>query len=197
MKEIDGLPEAAITADAATPKSAAFERKISFIPAFDKRDPNPSKNYGIGAVRLLFTLKGPLGATQWLIGTDWYCASAREHLRNFPDRQPAMKPEGWDLGFHGRAPVYDGQSQTHDYCDLTDGPCFYDGSGLNADLLIEGFLTGGEDYVWRALEAYYASTFEGADWPDFKALDAGDAKQSSTRQTADDASGMNQSEVQP
>jgi len=155
---------------ATAPSAAAFERKVTFIPSFEKLDPNPSKNYGIGSVRLLFTLKGPLGATQWMIGTDWFCASAREHLRKFPSREPKLKPEGWDLGFHGRKPVYDGQTVTHDHCDLTEGACYCDGSGLNADLLIEGFLTGGEGYVWRALEAYYANTFEGADWPDFAAL---------------------------
>jgi hypothetical protein len=189
-------PGSKADADAATAQSAAaFERKISFTPAFDKRDPNPNKNYGIGAVRLLFTLKGPLGATQWLIGTNWYCASAREHLRNFPDRPSAMKPEGWDLGFHGRAPVYEGQSKTHDHCDLTDGPCFYDGSGLNADLLIEGFLTGGEDYVWRALEAYYASTFEGADWPDFKALADGAPSASTTDDSRDPGMNPNTTET--
>ena len=53
-------------------------------------------------------------------------------------------------------------------CDHLDGkPCYYDGSGLNADLLVEGFCLYGDTYVWEKLEAYYRRTFEDADWPDF------------------------------
>ena len=39
-----------------------MERIIKFHQAYDKRHPNPSKNYGIHGVDLVFVLKGELGA---------------------------------------------------------------------------------------------------------------------------------------
>jgi len=144
----------------ATVPNAAFERRVDFIPAFDRRDPNPSRNYGLGSMRIRFVLKGELGAVQWMIGTSWDVESARKPT---PWRD-GTKPDGWDLGYHSPRPLYEGQTHM-DSCDVLPGPCYYDGSGLNAELLIENFISQGTDYVWKALEAYYRCTFEDADWP--------------------------------
>jgi hypothetical protein len=137
-----------------------FERQVTFIPAFDRRDPSPSKNYGIGSMRIRFVLKGPLGAVQWMIGTAWDVASARRPVA----WRDGTRPDGWDLGYHSPRPLYEGQEPMGS-CDILDCECYYDGSGLNADLLIENFLAQGDDYVWAALAAYYRTTFEDADWP--------------------------------
>ena len=144
-----------------------FTRRIDFTPSFDKRNPKPSQNYGIGSMRIRFVLIGAKGAVQWMIGTEWFVASAREHLRKFDHMHKIdemRRPQGYDLGYHAYKPVYEGQSQMDD-CDILNGPCFYDGSGLNAELLIEPFLSQGEEYLWPALEAYYAHTFNDAPWP--------------------------------
>lgn len=145
-----------------------LEHRIDFIPAFDKRDADPSKNYGIGAMKIRFMVVGPKGAIQWLIGTGWYVRSAREHLKGFPVHEWDLKrkPEGYDLGYHAKEPQYEGQSAM-DHCDvLGDGACFYDGSSLQAELPIEGFLSEGADYVWRKLEAEYRHRLEGdGEWP--------------------------------
>lgn len=145
---------------------SAFERSVTFSPSFNKLAPEPSKNYGIGAVTIRFVLKGELGAVQWMIGTEWFVASARKHLRQFGlrDLDTYCKPTGWDLGYHSPRPLYEGQDQMAQ-CDVLSVPCYYDGSGLNADLLIENFLAEGDAYVWRALEAYYEYTFNDAPWP--------------------------------
>jgi hypothetical protein len=147
-----------------------FTRRIEFAPSFDKRDPSPSKNYGIGAVRIWFYLIGPLGAVQWQIGTNWYVPSAQQHLESLPqglknDLESGLggnryQPQAWDLGYHSPKPMYDGhEPQTHD-CDLIGGTCYYDGSGLNAQRLIQPFLDGGSDAVWRELKDFYRSVFE-------------------------------------
>lgn len=49
-----------------------FKREVHFSPAFDKRNDIPSKNYGVGAVRIFFLLKGKKGTVQFQIGTNWY-----------------------------------------------------------------------------------------------------------------------------
>lgn len=148
----------------------AFERRVTFSPSFDRRDPNPSKNYGIGAIRIWFYLIGPKGAVQWQIGTTWYVPSAQEHLRAvrgpmLNTREESLggtvyQPQAWDLGYHAREPQYEGQAPISHECEVIGGTCYYDGSSLNAERLIVPFLEGGDEAVWRELEAYYHSVFD-------------------------------------
>lgn len=144
----------------------AFERRVLVSPAYDKRDSDPRKNFGISEMKITFLLIGEKGAVQWMIGTGWYTASAREHLRGFVDRHDKSgAPTPWDLGYHSKVPRYEHHTSSHKDCEFTGGPCYYDGSGLNAELLMERFLEEGEAYLWPALEAYYRCTFEERPWP--------------------------------
>lgn len=143
--------------------SDKLERQVNFHAAFDKRDPNPSKNYGIHGMEILFVLKGPAGAVVWLIYTDWHVPSARKDLTGKSglfDR-PFMAA---DLGYHALVSQYEDQEE-RDCCYTSSGKCYYDGSGLNAELLVENFISQGEDYLWAALEAYYRTCFEDQPWP--------------------------------
>lgn len=145
-----------------------LEHKITFSPGFDKRDDDPAKNYGISAVQIFFYVIGKHGAIQWAIGTNWYQQTAREHLARFPSTRPeALRPTGWDLGYHSRKPMYDDHTPIKSCHIIDDGECYYDGSSLNADLLIEGFITGGLDWLWPKLEAEYRFRFEDGPLPDF------------------------------
>ncbi len=141
-----------------------FERKMLFKPSFNRIDPDPKKNYGIASMRIWFILTGEKGAVQWQFDTGWYCKSARQHALAFPAIYNDGKVlRGWDLGYHAHEPQYEGQSSLD--CDILGGKCYYDGSSLNAQLLEEGFLTEGDEWVWRKLEEYYACQFEDAEWP--------------------------------
>ncbi len=156
-------------------KAAGFEHRIEMSGGFDLRRPQPSKDYGIGSVRIWFYVIGPKGAVQWQIGTDWYPPSARAHLKEMGwpseyDCRDAMRPKGWDLGYHAKEPQYEDQSPMTYECQVVGGKCYYDGSGLNADLLIEGFISGGTEWLWPQLEEYYACVFEGAPFPEFAAI---------------------------
>lgn len=45
-------------------------------------------------------------------------------------------------------------------CDLVGGgPCYYDGSGLNAERIYKVLLTKGHKGVWKELEKYYKDVF--------------------------------------
>lgn len=138
---------------------------IRFRVAFDKRSPEPNKNYGIGDMHIIFLVIGPKGAVQWLIGTGWYVDSACKHLMGFARNSltDQRRPNGWDLGYHSKEPKYEDQSPM-DQCDICE-PCYYDGSSLNAELPIEGFLSGGLEYLWPKLEAFYRFTFDDGEWP--------------------------------
>lgn len=146
-----------------------FTQRVTVSPAYDFRPEHTHRpgDYGIGACRVTFVLIGPKGAVQFMIGTDWYTESARQHLAKFPRRplHQEREPDGWDLGYHSPVEKYEGQGSRP--CDLLPGgECFYDGSGLNADEMVEAFINGGTEWLWPHLEKYYRCTFEGAEFPE-------------------------------
>ena len=138
-----------------------MEKLIYFEPGYDKRSSDPSKNYGIGGMKIRFVLKGDKGAVQFLIGTDWYPENTqKEYMTRFPNKTE-VQPMGWDIGYHSPVPMYDSQEIAQDNCEYLDGkPCYYDGSGLRADELIPAFLERGVDAVWEELEEEYKYRFE-------------------------------------
>ena len=139
-----------------------FEKIVWVQPAFDKRDPDPKKDYGIGACRIVFILKGPLGAVQFMIGTRWHLPHIQRDKRQWQHdsdtRFDRIYPGGWDLGYHSIKPMYDGQKPM-ERCDVLDVPCYYDGSSLMADEMVGDFLSGGTKWLWPKLEEYYNETF--------------------------------------
>ena len=233
-----------------------LERIIKFAPAFDKRDPDPKKNYGTHGVELKMVVKGSKGAVQFVLFTNWQlphvtkesenrlCAKIEEMFRkrsaaentvitaDMPDGIKSLinevnsvaihieqsleeeislqlhcfwQPCPADLGYHSRVPMYEGhtaigsvkyntkqsvelyeglikenllesmseeeklnilipertETGTFTPCDYLDGaPCYYDGSGLNADRIYKILLTEGSDGVWRELEEYYEEIFK-------------------------------------
>lgn len=124
-----------------------FERAVSFEPGFDSH----TRNWGIAAMRMRFLLRGPLGATQFLMGAGW--VPGRREVNDW-------YPSGWDLGYHALKPSYEGH-ESYD-CDLLPGGhCYYDGSGLAADPVMDAFIAEGEPAVWRALHEFYDDRLAG------------------------------------
>ena len=65
-----------------------------------------------------------------------------------------------DLGYHSPTPRYEGQMQMEACEFMPDGKgCFYDGSGLNADVLWRKAMEGGSEVLWSGLEGYYRELF--------------------------------------
>ena len=136
----------------------SLRREVLFNPAFDKRDPNPSKNYGIHGVDMRMYLIGELGAVQFVLFTEWHLPHVQKELNA---KLHARGPVPADLGYHSKTPRYEGQEVSHN-CDLLRCSCYYDGSGLNADPIFEILLREGSEGVWRALENYYIEIFGSA-----------------------------------
>lgn len=128
-----------------------MKREITFRPAFDRRHEDPKKNYGIHGVDMLWILEGKLGAVQFLVYTGW-------QLPHIKDSEPMAA----DLGYHSPKPRYEGHTPMSGECKhVKGGKCYYDGSGLNADRVLEILRREGSDGVWRELEEYYTETFGG------------------------------------
>ena len=141
----------------------ALERIVTVTPAFDQRDPDPRKNYGIHGCELRFVLKGAKGATQFVVYTNWqlphvnneHCARAwtGEKLRY------TFLPIGADVGYHSPTPQYEGQTNLGP-CNILDiKHCYYDGSSLAAEDLLKRMIAEGDAAVWSELEATYHEHF--------------------------------------
>ena len=140
-----------------------FERIVEIMPAYDKRDPNPMKNYGIHCVELRMVLRGPKGATQFVLYTGWNLPHVQKELdtRSAYARLHSRPeyPMPADLGYHSPTPRWEGQTASE--CSLLPGGvCYYGGSGLNAERIYQVLLERGSDGVWSELENYYRELFE-------------------------------------
>lgn len=94
-----------------------MERITKFYPAWDKRDPDPSKNYGIHGVDLRMVLKGTLGAVQFILYTNWMTKDYMNASLSDPTSISYKRDGFWkfvqvpmpaDLGFHSPKPMYEG-----------------------------------------------------------------------------------------
>lgn len=141
-------------------------RTVEFIPGFDRRHPEPAKNYGINGGKWMFVVSGPLGAVHFVCGGTWYPQSAIDHLcRHYINdgREVAksLAPTGYDVGYHSPTPTYEDQSQSQESCEWLGGkPCYSDGSALRSDEWMQHFLKGGTKWLWPALEQEYRERFE-------------------------------------
>lgn len=157
---------------------SVFIKTITFEPAYDKRHPDPKKNYGIHGVEILFLLRGALGATQFRLSTGWLLpetvgadederglgTGSHSYSRGLSERSTAIYyPSPSDLGYHSPKPIYEDQTMIQEDCPYIDGPCYYDGSGLNAWRPFKALLREGNEGVWRVLEDYYNETFASGD----------------------------------
>lgn len=139
-------------------------REIFFTAAYDKRAPEPSKNYGVHGVEMRWYLKGPEGAIQFVVFTNWHLPHVQQELDRksfgeFPHL--SCHPQPADLGYHSRVPRYEDQRPMDGECSVIEGggPCYYDGSGLRADDVYRLLVEKGSEAVWQFLEEEYRSTF--------------------------------------
>ena len=143
-----------------------FEKIVGCTPAFDKRSPVPSKDYGIHGVNINFILKGKLGAVQFVIFTNWQLPEvSKEHWSKYSNEPSMLKsllePLPADVGYHSYKPMWKGQAPVTESCEYLEGkPCYYDGSGLEAERVFkEIFLRQGSDGIWKYLEETYNERF--------------------------------------
>jgi len=151
-------------------KKEKFIKEVIILPAFDRRNPDPTKNYGIHGCDMRFVLKGKKGAVQFVLFTNWQLPHVTEEsvTRTLKNQNNLDKydikchflPSPADLGYHSLKPMYTDQSR-RESCEYLDGkPCYYDGSGLDAEPVYEILLREGSDGVWKKLEDYYNATFK-------------------------------------
>ena len=147
-----------------------MDRIVEVTGAFDRRHPDPNKNYGIHGMALRFVLKGDKGAVQFVVYTNMHLPHVHEerYARRKPGEAWMDAPMGADIGYHAYAPQYEGQSVVQVSCPYLNGaPCYYDGFSLQAEEFMPEFLAGGSEAVWKMLEQRYRSIFGVSDNPTF------------------------------
>jgi hypothetical protein len=132
------------------------------LPAYDKRDKDPEKSYGIHGVELRFYLKKDNRAVQFVINTNWQLPGVtNEWLNKYSSEiELFFCPIPYDLGYHSPIPLYSGQKPITKDCKFTGGLCYYDGSTLAAKNIYEILLYHGSDGVWKELEKFWRNKFE-------------------------------------
>lgn len=138
-----------------------FARKVYFQPAYDRRDPNPSKNYGIHGVHICFEVKN-LEASEGVtfsVSTNWQLPNVQAEIDSRPQdpRFPYLshKPQPFGVDIHTKTPQYPNQTPARTTCELTGGVCYCDGSGLLGDSFFQTLVEKGDDALFTRMEEQY------------------------------------------
>lgn len=142
-----------------------LKREFKIYPAWDKRNPNPHKNYGIHGCELAFYVHDARKSkwVQFKVFTCWLPKNVQEEYHyKTGSYEPSVthigeQPSAADLGYHSPKKMY--SAQTRMKCEFRNGYCYYDGSGLNAERVRDILLKEGSDGVWKELEKYWHETF--------------------------------------
>ena len=139
-----------------------LEHWIEWHAAYDKRDPDPSKNYGVHGVDMRWYVRGENGVVQFVIYTNWHLPHIIEEQMSDHHRGSRCQPMPADIGYHSLAPQYESQTSLMDECPLLNNrPCYYDGSTMHAETVFKLLIEEGGDAVWEYLDEYYVRTFGG------------------------------------
>jgi hypothetical protein len=124
--------------------------------------------HGRHGMSLRWVLSGPHGAVQWVLNMfNWIPGNVAYGMienKGPWSAVPAHRTIGdgmaVDLGYHSPVPLWEGQGKQPSECDLLpEGYCYYDGSALNAEPVLEAFLAHGPHAVWASLGRYYSERF--------------------------------------
>lgn len=145
---------------------SAFTKTIHVYGGYDKRNPDPTKSYGIGAVKLVFCLRGPKGAMTFVVSTGMYPSHVTKEMWNgrLTKTYNPFEPMGFGFDYHVSAPCreyHEADKPSNASCEHIGGvPCWSDGSGLMASEFMPTFLEQGEEAVWLKLEELYHEWIE-------------------------------------
>ncbi len=115
-------------------------------------------SHGRGAASYRWVIRGEGLAVQFLWKADEHLPESIEACNAINPNWRNSFPLAADLGYHAATPMYEDQWRM-DECDILGIPCYYDGSGLNAEPVLELLQTEGREATWERLEQYWHETF--------------------------------------
>lgn len=130
----------------------AFERRMYLTAAWDRRDPDPRKNYGVHGVDLHFALIGPLGAVSWRLMTPWVLPQVAEWWATLP--APVLYTPTAD-GVYWHRQVDGLETAGAQPCNFF-GACVAEQIGsISREDVLEALIAQGDAGVWAVLERTY------------------------------------------
>lgn len=157
-----------------------MKREIKFFPAWDRTNPDPSKNYGVSCLDMKFLIYGNKGIVEFDLDTNWYLPHImKRRLESFRHDVQLQKEdfllETWinpcplDICYYSLIRL----SEDDTFFDVGldwafDGkPCFYGYKSFEGDYpspfakdVVFGLLVEkGDGAVWEYLENYYKEIF--------------------------------------
>lgn len=149
------------------PRPDGLERAVLFQPGYNgDHDAEPRHNYGVHGMEITWLLRGPAGAVQLMIYTNWIPGELSPGHGLPPGGMAVPRapfehyPMSAGIGLHSPSPLYDDQHSRLD-CRLLDGACYYDEALTASDHLAKRFVLEGEPAVWAELESWYAEKLAG------------------------------------
>ena len=134
-------------------REEALEKIVKFYPAFDGRDPNSQKNYGIGDLQVCMLLRGGKGAVNFVFNTGIYLRKTMKKIHN-QSRNGEV-----EVGYHSYEPFFKWQTACEN-CDFLNGKCCYsDSSKLDAQKYLDILIRNGDNVIWELLKEYYFKVF--------------------------------------
>jgi len=154
-----------------------LKRTISITQAYDRRSDKPNKDYGIGACRIFFSVKGSKGAITVNFFTNWFLPSTIKEYKeegiycnNLSKGKDSFKTKidliattdpissgSWDI--HSKKKLYEDQTSYSDNCEFTGGKCYCDGSCMKAEEYLQILFEKGSKGVLDKLEEDYNEQF--------------------------------------
>jgi len=128
-----------------------MNRKIDWVPAYDKRAPEPHKNFGIHNMEMWWIVWDERGAVSICISTGWDLKSVREEM-SFKSR-----PRASSLAYHSAKPRYDSEETD---CDWLPGGRCYPNTTYLVDELFELLVEKGDGALWEELEKRFREEFK-------------------------------------
>jgi hypothetical protein len=139
-----------------------LEECVQFVPGYNCPEPG-GQGHGVHGMEVRWFLRGPDGAVVLVMATDFIPGDRYPGHGLSPsglNENWARYPGGFGLQYHSRVPRYEGHD-AEDGCDLIGGPCYCDMWLSGADEPVKQFVSEGEQVIWGALEAAYASLAAG------------------------------------
>lgn len=138
-----------------------FERIVAVNPAYDKRDTDPNKNYGIHSCDMFMVLKGEKGAVSFSLSTGWFLPET------LPWKEECITKMGLGTSWegHGTSVAYHSPTKMQDWdfhqekCDWLGTECYGDAGFIISDMPYDLLIREGSEAVWKWLEDYYNQVF--------------------------------------
>jgi hypothetical protein len=131
-------------------------RWLDMTPAFDKRDPDPKKNYGIHGAELHFGVsRGEVTVVlRWM--TPFHLPEVRAYLNNHYLGRDRLFDGLGGIDYHASVPLYEGAYKQQN-CMYTGGDCYGDRTATGAGELFDKAVADPEE-IWKTLDSWLVDT---------------------------------------